>query len=289
MRNMKYAICAIIALILGSPGISAAAQQANSIGYAVYAVLPENQADGQVSYFDLNVEPGQHQMLQVVIINRADEEIEVAMEANTAFSNSNGVIEFSHSDDRDASMTVDFAEIVTPVEPVITVPANSEKAVEFSLTVPEEPFEGIAYGGLMFTKLNQDFSEDTRSVAIKNVYRYVIGVRLHESDEAIEPEFELIGGEINETNNQSITIHLRNPRPIIVRGATIQVSVYPYDDDNAVFTFENGHVAIAPNSSMPFTIRLEDEQSLKTGAYRAAIKMQYEGKSWQFETKLTVD
>lgn len=289
MRHIKPVIFAMIALILGSLSMSATAQQAKSIGYAVYAVLPENQANTGASYFDLNVKPGREQVLKVVIINREDEEIEVAVEANTAFSNSNGIIEFSYSEDRDASMMVDFAKIVTPVEPVITVPANSEKAVEFILTVPEEPFDGVVYGGLMFTKLNQVHSEETRSMAIQNVYRYVIGVRLYESREAIEPEVELVGGEINGGHNQSIILHLRNPRPVIMRGATLQMSVYPLDDDGAVFTFENSNVSMAPNSFMPYTIRLNDKQSLNAGVYRASISIQYEGKAWQFETMLTVD
>lgn len=262
--------------------------QADTAGYAVRAVLPDNQADDQVSYFDLKVTPGQRQTLRVVVINKADTEIEVAMEANTAYTNGNGSIGYSHTADRDASLEVDFAEIVTPVKPVIMVPAHGEAVAEFVLTVPNEPFEGNVLGGLLFTKLNQGADTEEAGVAIQNVYQYVIGVRLKESEAVVQPAFELIGAVENETRKQTILLHLRNPKPIIAREVKLVVNAYPQDGVEPIFSCECAPIAMAPNTTMAYNIRLGDDNRLSPGEYRVLVELHFEEETWCFEAPLSV-
>lgn len=285
MRIWKIIVYGGMILALGS---TAGYAQGDTVSYAVQAVLPENQMNGQVSYFDLKVAPGQHQTLRVVVKNKSDEEIKVAIKANTAFSNGNGLIEYSHTDARDASLKVDFAKIIVPVAPVITIPANAEAVAEFVLTTPDEPFEGDVLGGFMFTKLDQARHAEGASVSIQNVYQYVIGVRLRESEEAVNPLFELVGVEENEPRKRSLLLHLRNSQPIIASGIELDVRIYPQDGTEPACVFERSHLAMAPNSTMAYHLRLGDQDTLQPGAYRVSVALCYEDDTWSFETPLIV-
>lgn len=282
------ALAALIALTLGS---NRAVAQQDSFNYAVQAVLPDNQIDDQASYFDLKVEPGQTQVLQVIVKNKRDEDIEVAVEANTAFSNCNGVIEFASSEQRDSSMMVDFARIVTTAEPVITVPANGEVTAEFQISIPDEPFEGVVYGGLMFTKLHQDENKGGEAgVSIRNIYRYVIGVRLRESEAEVEPAFELLGAQVASISSPALSLSLRNPQPLIARGMKLYARVYPEGGTEALATFVRESVAMAPNSSMDYLLYFDGHRMpLEPGAYRVRVELQFDDHAWQFQTTLVVD
>lgn len=286
-------LCLCIALAMGGMGACALSDtdgQPNTINYAVRAILPENQRDDTAPYFDLKMTPGQEQVLEVIISNRADEAIEVMLEANTAFSNCNGVIEFDASTQRDSSMAVDFAQIVRPVEPVLVVPGQGEATARFTVRMPEAPYAGTVYGGLMFTKLHQeDAGDGGGSFGIRNVYRYVIGVRLTESETPVAPEFELHGAAIGQGKRATLLLNLRNPKPVIARGITLSMKVFPQGEDTAVIELVRSDVAMAPNSSMDYTVYLEDNTQLASGEYRVQVWLDFDGRTWQFEAPLAVE
>lgn len=314
MKGFIAMCCAIGMVALANVGLQAEAEQVQSIGYAVRAILPDNQQDDKVSYFDLKVKPGQSQVLRVVIMNREDKEIEVLIEANAAFSNENGVIEFTPKDPKDPSLAVDFGKIVTPVNPeaivpvqvhptatpdaegadervsgvVLKVPAKGETIAAFAMEVPKEPFDGVVLGGLMFTKLGQDEVETEGSVAINNVYRYVIGVRLQEDEMPVDPAFELVGTEIVQSDPPSLLLHLRNPRPLIARDMSLHVSAYPSEGGEAVMALDRSGIAMAPNSAMAYAIRLDADSLLGAGTYRILVTLEYKGLSWQYETGIAM-
>lgn len=290
-RRMIGAFVALLIAFCG-PGLCSLAEEdekAGEVNYAVRAILPDNQMDRQLSSFHLKVEPGQEQILQVLIVNSGEEEIMVSVEANTAFTNRNGVIEFTAASAENDRTAMDFAQMVAPVEPIVTVPANGEAVAEFLVKVSDEPFDGVIYGGLLFTKLHQDEKEDESGrFGIRNIYRYAIGVRLQQSDKTVAPEFALQSAGAD-NDNGALIIHLWNAQPIIARGIALSAQVYPKDGENAVASFTRSGIAMAPNSGMPYTIYFEDGLSLPEGEYRVAAELQFEGKTWFFETPLIVE
>lgn len=288
MRNTKRFACAIMVLSLCILGACAMAETP-SIGYAVRAVLPGNQLGESGMSFNLKVTPGQQQTLQVTVMNRGDEEIEVALEANTAYTNENGVIEFSYSEERDASLAVDFAQIATPAQAVIKVPANGEATAEFLVRVPEEPFEGAVYGGFLFTKLGQGEDAEDAGMAIRNIYRYAIGVRLQQSEVRIEPAFDLTGAEMSPSGPLALLLDLHNPQAVVARGITLCARVYPKGSEEPIITFDRENVAMAPNSSMRYTLYFHDNTPLESGEYSVLTELEFDGQTWLFETPLTVN
>jgi len=57
--------------------------------------IPDNQIDKNQTYFDLLMEPGKEQELEVVLRNNTDKEVTMLADVNTAITNDNGVVDYS--------------------------------------------------------------------------------------------------------------------------------------------------------------------------------------------------
>ena len=292
MQNLKRTLCILLPLMFLLCGTGALAEQAsqqNIIGYAVEAILPANQMPGYTATFHLRVVPGGRQIIQVLITNWADEDIEVAVEAGTAFTNENGVIEYGQN--LDESLAVDFSSIVTPIEPVVHVPANGQATAEFLLAVPGEQFRGTVFGGFTFTKLQQDEAnaEAGGAMKIQNVFRYIINARLHESYEEIKPAFALLSAEADfDRRSPALVLQLRNSEPVIVRQALLRVNVSPWDSGPAVFSAEKDF-SMAPNSSVPYLVYFNKAQALPAGSYQVLVEIEHKDQIWKLEAPLTIE
>ena len=291
MRNWKTAFCAILCMawLLGTVALPAQGEGGPSmIGYSVEPVLPDNQVSGSKANFNLMVTEGDSQSLYVTISNKADEEIQVAAQVGTAVTNENGVIIYVPN--ADASHAVSMSDILTPGEQVITVPARGSALAEFFLTVPEAPFEGSVFGGITFTKLNQDqTSGEGGAMQIRNVYRYVISVRLRHAVSDISPEFKLLGAKADfARRSPGVALRLSNPRPVIVRGAAMRVSIQPKDGGEAVLTADKTF-DIAPNSGMNYFVHVKDTKALPAGEYVASVIIEHKELMWALETPLIIE
>lgn len=313
MHNLKCLACALLAgaLLIGVGQRAAAEPVAtpepqNTVDYWVRAILPSNQVDEKATVFDLLVTPGQRQELQVTVVNRADDEIEVTLEAGTAFTNENGVMVYEVEGEPDESMAVRFAKIVTPVEPVIKVPARGTATARFLVEAPEEPFEGAVYGGLVFTKANQT-NDEGGGVGIRNIYRYVVVARLRENLDPIEYEFELTGAKAErDVRRPALVLNLRNPVARIARGITVRAKVFAQPGESQgdgstgnepgnqagevpLFTIEAKNVDMAPNTAMAYKMRSGEVKKLGAGTYRVAVELELKDQVWSFRTPLVVD
>lgn len=261
-----------------------------AVGYYVSPEVAENQADEGVGYFYLRMQPGQQQTIHVLVVNENDVDIQVAMEVNTASTNANGVIEYSATEERDASLAVDLARLVTVEDAVLTVPANDTAVASFILQMPEEPFEGELLGGIVFTKVLAEPDGVSGGMVIRNVYAYCIGLRLTESDSEAEPDFDMTGAAMTtQAGFPALELTITNPQPRIAKDIAMTVDVYPETGEEAVLSFETD-VSMAPNTTMRYTKMLMDDMELpESGTYRVEAQLCYEDEYWFFEMTLMVE
>lgn len=297
--------------------------QTQSIGYAVSAVLPANQLRDSTGYFDLLLAPRQEQVLQVKILNREAEEIMVAVEANAAFTNQHGVIAFAGEPNAERFGAVDFLEIVTVIDPlkteglageyapeqpltnagemaeaihtaegngdtvVLKVPAMGETVAEFAVTAPEEPFAGAVFGGLVFTRLDQAQADDAGGMAIRNIYRYAIGVRLQMSQETVLPDFSLAGASLTQTGTQTLTLRLNNLQPLIAHNITLRGAIVSAQGES-LYEFERGNISMAPNTAMDYEVILDGLTLPESDPYSVSMTLEYAGMVWQFQQPIHI-
>lgn len=293
IRNTFAALLALLVLAVAAlplPALAAASNTAADIGFYVRAIIPENQIDTTLSYFDLHMQPGDTQRLEVEVVNESAEAITVGLDAVSASTNRNGVIDYKTPDIRDETLKIPFSSIAALDEPAITLAPGETKTVGVTLRMPETLFDGVVLGGLVLTKAPKAAAEGSGdTIAIQNVYSYVIGVKLSETEAAVTPSFQLLSVEAELMNNQAVYMHyIRNSEAAIVKNMALNVDIYRDGESEPVLTVSKTGVDMAPNSVMPLAATLGEGQALEAGDYTSVVNVTHGGEHWSFENKFTV-
>ncbi|WP_225743801.1 DUF916 and DUF3324 domain-containing protein [Marinilactibacillus sp. Marseille-P9653] len=282
VRGFKWVFILGRILLFRAPNV---AHAEDGVAFSVKAVIPKNQHDLNQSYFDLRVEPGQVQEVVTMILNRSDKEIIVDVALNDASTNRNGVIIYDDPEAvvyREDALT-DFAMLE---QTEVTVQPGETESVFATISVPEEPFDGVVLGGLRFQERRNVNDEESEGVAILNEYAYVIGLQLSQNDSELEPLIELTDVEPGLSNSRTAVIAtLKNMQPMILRDLAITAEVY--EGDTLVKTASMEEVRIAPESSMDVVINWEN-YAIEAGDYSVELTASSEQGEWTFSEAFTI-
>ncbi|WP_086315549.1 hypothetical protein A5821_003036 [Enterococcus sp. 7F3_DIV0205] len=258
---------------------------AEEMSFSVEAQLPDNQLDKNKTYFDLRVTPGTNEELKVALQNNKDEEVTVQIQANTATTNDNGVIDYGEvKPELDKSLKVPFARIAK-VDPEVTLGPKEKKVVTIPVNIPSSSFEGIILGGLYFTQKEADKeTKNDAGMQIENKFAYVVGVRLSENDKAVESDLNLLDVAAGQRNYRNVVVAtLQNPMPRILGQMTVNAQVFAENDLNtAIFTTKQENLNMAPNSNFGYGIKMANK-AFKPGKYVMKMTVEADGKTWPFE------
>jgi len=282
-KMTMIAVLVVIALVLAMP--------AAAMEFSVNADLPENQRQNGSLFFDLLVYPGQEQEIEIVISNTSDADIVVLVETIAASTNRNGQINYTSREPRDESLKFSFEDIAKIPESNYVVPAESSIRVPISLTIPNEPFEGAILGSI---RVLREATQEERDAAgaIVNQFANVTAVRLVQSEAAenIPADFTLAGLSATLVNYKaSIVANIRNPQPIIIKGASANAVVYPLGSEKAIFEQSIETLDFAPNSTFPLSFIDREGYGIEAGDYKAVIEIRYKGQAWNFEQDFTIE
>lgn len=264
----------------------------NQVNYSVQAVLPEENQNPDVSYFDLIVEPGEELELQLLIHNNGTEEIEIDVTAVDASTNRNGLIIYNADVEIDSSLEEPLSAMVTLDEERVTVPAGESKEVTAELIVPEDEFDGVKLGGFRFQEapaLEDEDDDSEQGIQIINEYVYTIGLMIRQNDDEVIPELDLLN--INsdvENHRTAITVNIQNPTPTIIRNLEIVADVYDEENDELVLSTTLENASFAPNSNMNLFVNW-DEQPLEKGDYRLELSVENDEDNWEWIEEFTVE
>lgn len=284
-KTIKKPAAHLIVLLLAAMLMLPAA--AAGTGFSVTPYLPENQQEGTTGYFDLWVQPGQKQDLTVTVSNQSAEEIAVSVEAVTASTNRNGIVNYTSAGLADTTLKYSFKDIAVISESLLTLQSAEQKDITITVAVPDEPFDGILLGSLLFTKALTE--EQKIAGGIVNQYSYVIAVRLRETETEIPPDFVL--GNVTaglENYRASVTAQVRNPLPILIKGVSATARLVPKGGKSPVLEKAMEKVDFAPNTIFPFTLKDEAGQGLQGGVYEVFVTLQYEDKDWNLSQEVEI-
>lgn len=259
----------------------------STVDYSISANLPENQREGNATYFDLMVTPGQEQELTVNIFNSSDKEQTFILEANTAITNNNGIIDYTRPDkeqEKDSTLRHAFSELVTHDE-TITVGPNANKVAVFKLKVPEEPFEGLILGGF---HVRQEAPEKVDG-QINNTYSYALGVVLREKEEDVQPEIKLNGVTPSLNNYRpQVSVNLQNTQPVNIKELTVKADIRKKGQNQVLKSAKKQGISMAPNSNFDYAIPWEN-QALEAGKYELELTASDQaGNEWSFNETFTI-
>ncbi|RPA60726.1 DUF3324 domain-containing protein [Aerococcus agrisoli] len=267
------------------------ATEENTIGYTVYPVLPENQLTPQVSYFDLRVAPEDQQTLQVEVINEGTEPVTVGMELVNASTNANGLVVYDAelSENPDETLTNPVTEWATLEQDEVTVAVGESEFVNVNLDVPEEAFDGVKLGGIIFTEVKDDSTESSsEGFAVSNTYAYAMALQVSENDTEIAPDFKVknVTPQVSD-GARSVVVDIQNPQPKLTGGVTIQTDIRKQNDEEILVSETMENAEFAPNSTMPLVIEWPTE--MEAGTYVAKITMTRGEDVWEEEKTFTIE
>ncbi|MEY8371399.1 DUF916 and DUF3324 domain-containing protein [Aerococcaceae bacterium 50-4] len=269
------------------------ATENEAIGYSVAPVIPDNQLGDTSSYFDLRVEPNQEQTIQVALSNESTEDKTVSAQLANATTNVNGLIvyEADTNDNIDPSLTAPLTEWTALSSNEITIPAGQSTTLDITMNVPEEGFDGVKLGGLIFQEVKDEETGEAsgeQGVAVQNAYTYIIALQVSENDNEVPVDFT-IGDVSPELSNGARTVvaQIQHPQARLTGGVSIQADIYGQNDENPIASKTMEDVAFAPNSTMPFTV--EWDQELKAGDYRLDIAISRNDQEWTFQENFTIE
>lgn len=266
MKKMKQLLMLVFVSILFLP-ITGATSEFN---FAVNPVIPENQIDKEKTFFDLKMEPGMVQTVEIQLRNDTDSEVTIAPVIAAATTNLNGVVEYGHNDiEPDETLMYDLADLIEVAEEV-NIPAQSQIVLPLKITMPEETFTGLIAGGITLKEtINEEESDQSQEqgLAIKNEYAYVIAIMLRQSTESVTPDLNLINvepGQINSRNRINVT--LQNPEATYLNSLHLISEVTRKGENEILYASETSRMQMAPNSRFSYPISLNG-QRLEAGDY----------------------
>lgn len=273
-------------LYTGSP-VQASSMSNDEVGFYVKAVIPNNQIDKDKTYFDLRVTPNQIQDIAIEIHNVSTSPITVHISINDASTNSAGEVEYQSSGTSAESLQYSLPEIIYLEEEELVVPQNSMVEVQGKLTVPENKFDGELIGGIVITKQNNRI-ESSNSPSITNVYSYVVGIRLTESDISVSADLNLLEVRMSLENNRPSIIHsINNVSPGLLDKSFMQIEVMHKGDNEPKWIDSQPHLRMAPSSVMHYNMYVSAD-TMEAGTYISKVRVRNENQEWIFEQDFVI-
>lgn len=294
MKNISYLklfMIVCIWILLCNP-VFVSAEAGSEAEFIVRAVIPDNQADLEHTYFDLNMEVSGEQTVEVEIWNLTDQEIQVEAQIHSASTNKNGVIEYGETGNQpDDTLPYSMEELIT-CDNLVTVPANSTTMLELYIQMPEEEYEGILAGGITLKLVEDEETEAADSadnLAIQNTYSYVIGIILRESEKEVEPALVLNDISYDKAAGASvISANIQNIMAAYTNNLEISAWITRKGTKGTLYQAFGENMRMAPNSNFNFQIDLKGK-SLNEGDFTIYITARTAEKEWNWEKDFTVE
>ena len=191
----------------------------------------------------------------------------------------------------DETLKFSFEDIASVTDESITIPAQQSTTIPVSLTIPEEPFDGMILGSIRVLR-EPTATEIAEAGAILNQFAFVTAVRLVQDNNAENIPAEFILADVRPElvhSMANIIATIRNPQPKIIRGAGVSANIYPQGSNNAVFVYHSETFDMAPNSVFNLSFIDRERQGLTAGNYTAVIEITFEGEVWRFTESFTIE
>lgn len=274
----------LVGVILGS---SQSLVEAAELNFGVKAILPDNQINKENSFFDLRMTPGQEQTVEVEINNVIDKEIELHTFVSAAGTNVNGVIDYPQPTKEtkyDESLKYPLPTLVSLAE-TVKVPAKATIKVPVTIKMPNESYDGMIVGGISFYQKEEedDQEKQTSGMGVKNKFMYRLGMKLVETDTAVEPDLKLLGvkaGQVNYRN--AVMANLQNPEAEVLNGLKLEAQVFQKGSNTPIFAAGKDNMKVAPNSNFDYPVYL-GKKAFKAGKYTLKLVATADNdKKWEF-------
>ena len=268
-----------------------------NMAVSVNAILPDNQFNKDVTYYDLRMKPGQKQEIELELNNPSDKDEMIKIEINNGTTNDSGSIDYSDRSEeyeRDNTLKLALSDVATTNE-TVTVKANSKEVVKIKLDMPNEEFDGRIIGGIRITKADEKEDETKDSSAggmqIKNKVAYTVGLNLSENDNEVKAELDLLKVFPGQTGGRNVVkANIQNNQPQILEAIEYKAHVTAKGKEEILHRGAAENYRFAPNSNFNFDISWES-QPFKAGDYTLYMTAESKetGQKWEWKEDFKIN
>ena len=280
----------IVVVMMYVMSLSVVKASSASLDFVVNPIYPSSQIEGNTSYYNLLLEPGVKETIQLEVVNTSSEDIEVEISTHTAFTNVNGVVEYaSDAEEYDKSLEYRLGEIISSPG-IINVSGNETKVIDLAFEMPSESFEGIIAGGIRLSQVNSpDESEASEGFSINNEIIYVISVLLRNNEERVAGDLELLDVYANQVNYRNvISAKLQNFEPGFINQLEVEAQVRALGEEEVLYESSSSGMQMAPNSFLEYPISLNGERH-RPGKYVLNLVARSHDEEWVFEQEFEIE
>lgn len=240
---------------------------ANEITYSASPVFNEYQTENVPDYFDMTLLPENVCEIGIKIVNQDNKPHEYQLTVENAFSNRNGIIEYTAETMR--YRQIPAMSTLATIEEKVQVAATSEVIVPITVTLPKESFEGTTLGGIRVRKTDDKENEGQ----IVNRYSYLIPVKIHQGNQDYPEEIRFKGAALQVVKYDSnLEIVFENIHPVVLKGMNVQVTMKRMGQTNSpTQMLYDDEVRMAPETVNHMLLRLNQEE-VKAGKYLVTIE-----------------
>ncbi|WP_208422996.1 DUF916 and DUF3324 domain-containing protein, partial [Latilactobacillus fragifolii] len=272
-RKIIYSLFLLIFCLLSKKNIA----QANELTFSVSPIIPENQIDKKVGYYNLLLDNGKTQDLTIRVENTSNDKISIKTNIVSAKTNSNGVVDYNNRKiKKDLTLKYNIEDIAKTPK-IITLNKGESKDIKIHLTMPSERFNGLISGGINFKDISTEQKTDIKhkdSVSINNTYSFQLGLLIRNDTTPIS-EYSKQKNGLKLTNvkpSQSnfrnvIDINFQNPLPNYLNQLAVKARIYRHGKKNILYEKNSKLMQMAPNSNFNYSILLGNGEKMIPGKY----------------------
>lgn len=251
-----------------------AATQTQNADFEIQPILPSEQVDKSLNYYDVNFKPGSTHVIKMKVQNFTDHKITLKSDLQNGMTQNGGGMKFqAATKGLDASLAVPFTKIasIKKADQVLHLGPQEATTISVTIKMPEEKFSGMIAGGWHFIEYLDKSGNESQSVSSN--YAYMVSVNLRGSNYKVYPELKYDSTKpMLSSGHPAMGIKLRNVKPMVLKDVHFKAVLYKEGLFSSKRVYEKSGSSIAPNSSVILPISW-NYKTLKPGKYHVDVKV----------------
>lgn len=276
----KYSIYSLLLLLLCLISFKTSAQ-ANELTFSVTPIIPTNQINQKVGYFDLLLKKNATQTVIVKLKNTSNKSIVIKTNIKAAKTNTNGVVDYNNTKIKPDSTLKNNIEGLVEVPATTYLKSGEEKSLPITIRLPANELDGVVAGGINFKDVSNQTKGDkpnTKGMAINNTYSFQLGLLMRTNqkkindDQRVKDGLKLINVRPNQRNFRNvIDVNFQNPLPAYLNQLTVNAKICKKGRRKIIYARNVSLMQMAPNSNFDYSILLGNGQKMIPGKYTVIV------------------
>jgi len=275
----------ILAILFINSSVSA---QASQFRLGVEVMTGQHQRQG-TSFYDLVLAPGQSSTERMIITNHSNEPVDVIVHYTNATTDNGGSARYGRRSDDFAQVESEFhvGDVLNGTRE-ITIAGNQSYELNFTVTMPEQAFDGLlAFGIEVFEDVDLS-EEEVDGAGIINTQSFAVPVIIRQNANQVESQLVLENARAHQRNFANVmAVDFVNPARRFINLMDVEARVYPANAEEPLFMTENTGMQMAPQSQFTFSIPL-DRQPFAPGDYVFVANITSHEGDWEFSLPFTI-